>query len=102
MRERVKEMLGETRGPEISVEGMTEVVARVDEMLEIDPSDTRHMFWEEMKRLFFAMRDIQPEDLDEETREDFLAAIDQVSNVLFRVEKKRQERQKSWSEKMPL
>jgi hypothetical protein len=102
LRSRVKETLGETREPEISAEGMTEVVARVDEMLEVDPSDTRHMFWEEMKRLFFAMRDMEPEDLDEETMEKFIAAMDQVSNVLFRVERKRQERQKSLSGKMPL
>jgi hypothetical protein len=60
---RVKELLGETREPEISAESMTEVMARVDEMLEIDPSDTRHMFWEEMKRLFFATREVEPEDL---------------------------------------
>jgi hypothetical protein len=38
---------------------MSEVVARVDEMLEIAPSDMRHMLWEEMKRLFFAMRDVE-------------------------------------------
>ena len=36
------------------------------------------------------MREIQPEDLDEETMEEFLAAMDQVSNVLFRIEKRRQ------------
>lgn len=92
LRERVKEMLGETRGIEISAEGMTEVVARVDEMLEIDPSDTRHMFWEEMKRLFYAMREIEPDDLDEETMNDFLQAMDHVSNVLHRIEKRRQAR----------
>lgn len=100
LRERVKEMLGETREPEISAEGMAEVVARVDEMLEIDPSDTRHMFWEEMKRLFFATRDVESEDLDEEIMEDFLAAMDRVSNILFRIERKRQERQKSRTPKI--
>lgn len=92
LRERVKEVLGETRGPAIPAEGMTEVVARVDEMLEIDPSDTRHMFWEEMKRLFFAMREVKPDDLDEETMDDFLQAMDHVSNVLYRIEKRRQAR----------
>ena len=102
LRARVKEMLGETGEPEISADGMTEVVSRVDEMLEIDPSDTRHMFWEEMKRLFFAMRDMEPEDLDEETIGDFLAAMDRVSNVLFRIERKRQERQKSRSNKISI
>ena len=55
---------------------MTSVVARVDEMLEIDPSDTRHLFWEEMKRLFFAMREVEQEDLDDEIMGQFLAAMD--------------------------
>lgn len=46
----------------------------------------RHMFWDEMKRLFFAMREIQLEDLDEQTLSDFMAAVDKVSNVLYRIE----------------
>lgn len=50
------------------------------------------MFWEEMKRLFFAMREIEPEDLDEETMDDFLRAMEGVSNVLYRLEKRRQKR----------
>jgi hypothetical protein len=92
LRARVKELLGEKVEPDISSETMVAVVAKVDEMLEIDPSDTRHMFWEEMKRIFFAMREIEPDDLDEETMEAFLAAMDQVSNVLYRIEKGRQKR----------
>ncbi len=71
---------------------MTRVVAQVDEMLEIDPHDTRHMFWEEMKRIFFAMREIEPEDLDDETMDEFMSAMDQLSNILYRIEKKRQKR----------
>jgi hypothetical protein len=91
LRARVKELLGESKQPEIS-EGLTSVVTKVDELLEVDPADTRHMFWEEMKRLFFAMREIEPEDLDEETMNDFLQAMDGVSNVLHRIEKRRQAR----------
>lgn len=91
LRARVKELLGETKQPDIS-EGLTMVVTKVDELLEVDPADTRHMFWEEMKRLFFAMRDIEPEDLDEEIMDDFLQAMDGVSNVLYRIEKRRQTR----------
>jgi hypothetical protein len=91
LRERVKELLGESKRPEIS-EGLASVVVKVDELLEVDPSDVRHMFWEEMKRLFFAMREIEPEDLDEEIMEEFLEAIDWVSNVLYRLEKRRSAR----------
>lgn len=91
LRARIKELLGETKQPEIS-EGLSTVVSKVDELLEVDPADTRHMFWEEMKRLFFAMREIEPEDLDEETMDEFLQAMDQISNVLYRIEKRRQAR----------
>ncbi len=92
MRARVKELLGETKQVEVSSENMSYVVAKADELLEIDPSDTRHLFWEEMKRLFYAMREIEPEDLDEETMNDFLGAMDGISNILYRIEKRRMER----------
>ena len=92
LRLRVKEALGESTEPDIFSTGMVEVVARVDEMLEIDPSDTRHMFWEEMKRFFFAMREFQPDDIEEDTMDEFLQAMDHVSNILYRIEKRRQVR----------
>jgi hypothetical protein len=92
LRGRVKELLGETSAEEVTPESMAALVAKADELLEIDPSDTRHMFWEEMKRIFFAMREIEPEDLDEETMDEFLQAVDHVSNVLHRIEKRRQAR----------
>jgi hypothetical protein len=85
LRSRVKDMLGETQEPAVSSESMAEIVARVDEMLEIDPTDTRHMFWEEMKRVFFAMRVVKLEDLDDEIMNDFLSAMDGISNVLYRL-----------------
>jgi hypothetical protein len=91
LRTRVRELLGESVEPDITG-GLASAVSTVDELLEVDPSDARHMFWEEMKRLFFAMREVEPEDLDDETMDDFLKAMDQVSNVLQRIEKKRRAR----------
>ncbi|HEX8070673.1 MAG TPA: hypothetical protein VF546_12025 [Pyrinomonadaceae bacterium] len=93
LRMRVKELLGEEQAQTITSASMTAVMGRVDELLEIDPADARHMFWEEMKRLFFAMREIQPEDLDEQTLSDFMAAMDEVSNVLYRIEVRRRKRE---------
>jgi hypothetical protein len=78
LRARVKELLGETQETGINSEQMAKVVSRVDELLEIDPHDTRHMFWEEMKRIFFAMREIEQEDLDDGIMRQFLAAMDGV------------------------
>jgi len=85
LRSRVRELLGEWAGPDITG-GLASVVSMV---LDVGPSDARHMFWEEMKRLFFAMREVEPEDLDDETMDDFLKAVDQVSNIIQRIEKKK-------------
>jgi hypothetical protein len=93
LRARVRESLGETVDPAVSSEGMAAIVIKVDELLEVDPGDTRHIFWEEMKRLFYAMREIKPEDLDEEMINEFLQAMDQISNVLYRIEKRRKARE---------
>ena len=93
LRARVKGLLGETDAQAISSENMSQIVGHVDELLEIDPQDARHLFWEEMKRIFYAMREVRLEDLDEETMEEFMAAMDGVSNILYRIEKKRKSRE---------
>ena len=92
LRARVKELLGEGGETVVSTAGMGSIVAKVDELLEVDPTDTRHMFWEEMKRLFFAMKEIEPEDLDDETMNEFLSSMDGLSKILYRIEKRRNER----------
>lgn len=84
LRVRVKEMLGEV--VTVTSEQMTSVVQKVDELLEINPSDKRHFFYEEMKRLFYAMREIRPEDIDDESLDQFMAAADQLSNAINAIE----------------
>ena len=90
LRSRVKEILGEAST--VSSENMTAIVQKVDELLEIDPADKRHIFYEEMKRLFYAMREIEPEEVDEEALERFMAAADELSNVIHSIEMKRRQR----------
>jgi hypothetical protein len=92
LRARVKEILGEV--VTVSTEEMTNVVQKVDELLEIDPADKRHFFYEEMKRLFYAMREIQPEDIDDESLDQFMAAADQLSNAIYAIELKRRKQKK--------
>jgi hypothetical protein len=89
----VKEMLGESRQPAPNADGVAAAIQRVDELLEIDPSDTRHIFWEEMKRLLFALREIQPEDLDDQVLSEFTTAMDEVSNVIYKIELRRRKRE---------
>ena len=94
LRARVKEILGEEAAAAVSSQNMAPVLTRVDELLEINPHDSRHLFWEEMKRIFFAMREIELEDLDEETMGEFMGAVDHVSNILNKIERKRRERER--------
>ena len=92
LRARVKEILGEV--VTVSSRDMAGVLHKVDEMLETDPSDKRHLFYEEMKRFFYAMREIEPEDVDDESLDEFMAAADQLSNAIYKIELKRRQREK--------
>jgi hypothetical protein len=75
--------------PLFSLTEMASAVERVDELLKLDPTDTRHLFWEELKRVFYAMRDVSSEDLDDKILEDLMKAVDEVTKVLLRIEKRR-------------
>jgi hypothetical protein len=77
----------------LSTEEMSGILQKVDEMLEIDPSDKRHLFYEEMKRLFYAMREVQMEDIDDASLNESMTA-DQLSNAIYRIELKRRQREK--------
>lgn len=63
----------------------------VDDLIELDPYDTRHLFWEELRRIALALRQVTPEDIDDKILEDFLSASDHLTSVLARVEKRRQQ-----------
>jgi hypothetical protein len=93
LRERVKEVLGEAQEPEMTAKTLTEALVVVDELLEIDPVDSRHLFWEQLKDIFFAIRNVAPEDLDDEILGEFTAAMDQISGVLFKIRKRKKERE---------
>jgi hypothetical protein len=93
LRNRVKEMLGESKESEITTQAMAQAVVVVDELLKVDPADSRHLFWEQMKEIFFALREIKPDDLNDETLEEFTAAMDQISSVLRKIKKRKRERE---------
>lgn len=90
LRARVIDLLKErTAQPIIKGDGNLGIEV-VDDLVEMDPFDTRHLFWEELRRIALALRQVTPEDIDDTILEDFLSASDQLSTVLARVEKRRQ------------
>ena len=92
LRARVIDQLSEKTAQPINKESGNLGIDVVDELIEIDPYDTRHLFWEELRRIALALRYVTPEDVDDKILDDFLSASDQLSNVLARVEKRRQQR----------
>ena len=93
LRARIKELLGESKNTEITTGAMIGAVAVVDELLEVDSADSRHLFWEQMKDIFFAMRDVKAEDLDDEILEEFTEAMDHISAVLYKIKRKKIKRE---------
>ena len=87
-----REVLGEV--VTLSSREMADVVQKVDELLVVDASDKRHLFYEEMKRFFYAMREIEPEDVDDDSLDEFMAAADQLSNAIYQIELKRRQRER--------
>lgn len=92
LRERVKEALGELREPD-PAETEAVAVAKADELLEADPLDSGHLFFEELRRIGRALREIRPEELADEDVEELMPAVDQVSLALLQIERRRQKRQ---------
>jgi hypothetical protein len=93
LRERVKEALGELSEPS-TVETEILAVEKADELLEADPLDSTHLFFEELRRIGRALREIEPEDVAEEDMDSVMPVLDQLSAVLYQImERKKRQRQ---------
>lgn len=92
LRERVKDALGELSEPSI-IETERVAVEKADELLESDPLDSSHLFFEELRRIGRALRKIGPEDLTETDMDAVMPVLDELSAVLYQIEE-RKNRQK--------
>ncbi len=88
LRLRVQDLLRKESGV-ISSATMSEAVHKVDDLLEVDPDDLRHLFFEEIRNLFYALKEIEPEEITEADLEHFNKASDQVFNVIHGIRQRR-------------
>ncbi len=91
LRERVKELLGESVEPS-ATQTETLAVEKADELLETDPLDSTHLFYEELRRIGRALREVEPEDLTEEDLDKLMPVLDQLGVVLFQVGKHKKQK----------
>ena len=73
---------------------VTQVVSKVNEVQVINPADQRHFFSNKMKRLYYTLCEIEPEDVDDESLIRFTTAANEMTKVLRLIEVKRKQRQK--------
>jgi hypothetical protein len=85
LRMRVRELLGE--GNENAT--IRAALIEEEEFELLDPSDTTHLFYDEIRRLLAALKKVRPEDLSDDLLDDFLRASDGVWNVLARIERRK-------------
>ena len=89
LRRRVGELLGaETL---MTSENLTAAVQAVDDLLRVDEQDKRHLFYEQMKEFFFALREIRPEEIDDESLDEILSASDQLLIVIHKLHLRRRQ-----------
>jgi hypothetical protein len=70
---------------------MAAAVGQVDDLLTVAEDDRRHLFYEQMKEFFFAVREIRPDEVDDQTLEEILEASDQLMGVIYKIRLKRKQ-----------
>lgn len=89
LRARVKEVLGEMREPDPTE---TEVLAvgKADELLEADPLDASHLFFEELRMISRALREIGPAEVTDEDLSEIMPAVDQITLTLQKIARRKE------------
>jgi hypothetical protein len=92
LRARVKEVLGELREPD-ATETEVMAVGKADELLEANPLDASHLFFEELRMISRALREIGPEEVTDEDLADIMPAVDQITLTLQKIARRKEREQ---------
>lgn len=89
LRRRIKTALGEQPAMDSGTLSGRSGKSRSDELLDKNPYDARHLFYEEIQQLVEAMRETQPEELNGKTLTEFLRQLDKLLAMLRRAKQGR-------------
>jgi hypothetical protein len=89
LRQRVNELLrASTAG---AGEPGGELDTELEDLEDFDPYDSTHLFWEQLKQLGFAFREIRREDVTDEEIEELLKASEPILAILSRIQRRREQ-----------
>jgi hypothetical protein len=89
LRLRVNELL-RTSPPEAGQTG-DELGTELEDLEDFDPYDSTHLFWEQLKQLGFAFREIRREDVTDEEIEELLKASEPILAILSRIQRRKEQ-----------
>lgn len=62
-----------------------------EDLEDFDPYDSTHLFWEQLKQLGFAFREIRREDVTDEEVEELLKASEPILAILNRIQRRKEQ-----------
>jgi hypothetical protein len=65
--------------------------AESNDLEDFDPYDSTHLFWEQLKQLGFAFREIRREDVSDEEIEELLKASEPILAILNRIQRRKEQ-----------
>ena len=88
LRQRVNELL---KQPNAAAQVEESQVEGFEDLEDFDPYDPTHLFWEQIKQLGFAFREIQRKDVMDEEIEELLKASEPIMAVLSRIQRRKEQ-----------
>jgi hypothetical protein len=91
LRQRINELL-RASAAETGEGSDGESAVGLEDLEDFDPYDSTHLFWEQLKQLGFAFREIRREDVTDEEIEELLKASEPVWAILNRIRRRKEQR----------
>ncbi len=85
-----KSCSGSPAQPCLQPTGIQRPLAARIELEDFDPHDPTHLFYDEIKRLGFALKEITPADLTDDLLDEYLRASEPLWSVLAKIQKRKQ------------
>jgi hypothetical protein len=85
LRRRINELLAQPRPKIISSSPSGDEPEEYSDVEDFDPYDSTHLFWEQIKQLGFAFREIRHEDVNDELLEELLKAAEPIWGVVRKI-----------------
>jgi hypothetical protein len=89
LRQRVNELLRASPAEAGEPDGRLDT--EPEDLEDFDPCDSTHLFWEQLKQLGFAFREIRREDVTDEEIEELLKASEPILSILSRIQRRKEQ-----------